>query len=71
MGLLGSRKQDSLRRDRVMGLVRAGMRERDEDDKDGMGDDWPRAREQYETVLSRCTPAERDAAFEALRRNGY
>lgn len=75
MGLFGGKKQapEPVRRDEVLKLIKLGMRERDESDRDIDLDrrEYAQARDQYDAAVRKATLAERRAAHEALRRHGY
>jgi hypothetical protein len=76
MGLFSKKSQpEPVDPARVMHLINLGMRETDAGDRDLLDDqpsaEFKRAKAEFEREMDRATPAERTAAYGALRRHGY
>lgn len=72
MGLFSKRQPEPpVRRDQVLNLIKLGMKETDEAERDIDSKRFEHARDEYDRAMKNATPAERKAAIEAKRRHGY
>lgn len=72
MGMFGrTPKPDPVDRDTVINLIKLGMDETDAAGRDIGSADFDVAKRRFEAGLRDAGDAEKNAAFEALRRHGY
>lgn len=72
MGLFNrTPKPEPVRRDTVTNLIRLGMVETDAADRDIDSPDFDAAKARFEQAMRDATPAEKTAAYDALRLHGY
>lgn len=73
MGIFGKKQAEQpVNRDRVRAILKSGMKERDEgDSSDCSSAEFRKALNAFDKAVKDATPAERRAAMDALRRNGY
>ncbi|MFI7025251.1 hypothetical protein ACIBMZ_21305 [Micromonospora sp. NPDC049900] len=54
-----------------MKLISLGMKETDAADRDIDSPEFDSAKAAFETAMGKATPAEKAAAYDALKRHGY
>ncbi len=62
---------EPVRRDQVMKLINLGMKETDAADRDIDSPEFDKARDAFNSAMRKATPAEKAAAYDALKRHGY